>query len=902
MRVRGGTLALLLAVMWRGTAAADVTSADQVCSPAADPCVVESAIAVATGSDLDFGPRALRIASGGSLAVDSGDVTIHCGSLRIDANGKLLGRGSLSRPGGSVTVDVGSAVSIAGQVDVSGTSAGTLSLAAAGQLTLDGGSIRADGLIRDSDGGSIDLSADEVTLNGIVSATGGNNGSGGMLTLLASRRVAITSSIDVSGGQGDAGEIEVTSGGGIEVAATATLRGNGSYGGFGQTLTMSAGDPGFGNGTGSLLLAGSVLASGGDTPDGGGDGGEIDLSAADDCQIGANITAESGSPYAVGGEISITCGSGASAQTTVSGQIDASGAGTECGGGGISIETPGSLTVSGTISATGASSDGGEVGLSGNGPVNVSGSVILDASAYGEAGSLSLYSFDASVAIGGTISAHAGFSPAEGGGGGGYLDIEAGSDCQIDGTINAKSGWPDGQGGALTIECGQDDQGSQIEIGGTINVSGAGDRSGNGYVSINSGGAVSVSGKILATSVGTDAGNITIRSNGDVSLPASALVSADGTYVGAGGSILIDAGGQLDSAATLSAKGGGGVAQAAPGGAIELRGEACSIGGTVALNGGRPNANGGRLDARCVAMSWGAAADVSGPGGSSRGGSIDLSSQNGDLTVTQDLDASGGSKGGGTVSAAAAHDLGVAADISVKSIGGPAGTVNLSSADGKAMLTAGGSIDASPNTNQKPGGHIIIRGCLVDIQAAGRAWARGVAGRIDLTGINRTSVAGEVDTDPSTGTVRLIYRDFQPTVTGAIVPVPQTVVDPTLPGCAAGQPTPTATASAAPTPIPSATLTPSRSATPPPTPTATVTPTRTPTATMTPTPRPTPAGPGDANCDGRIDTADLLALSRAIFDRVLENECPVGDANQDGKIDAADYPNLVRRLLGDLPF
>ena len=52
------------------------------------------------------------------------------------------------------------------------------------------------------------------------------------------------------------------------------------------------------------------------------------------------------------------------------------------------------------------------------------------------------------------------------------------------------------------------------------------------------------------------------------------------------------------------------------------------------------------------------------------------------------------------------------------------------------------------------------------------------------------------------------------------------------------------------------------------TPTPTPTPTRTVRRTSTPTPSPTPAGPGDKNCDGRIDQNDITTIINRVFDGV----------------------------------
>jgi hypothetical protein len=121
-------------------------------------------------------------------------------------------------------------------------------------------------------------------------------------------------------------------------------------------------------------------------------------------------------------------------------------------------------------------------------------------------------------------------------------------------------------------------------------------------------------------------------------------------------------------------------------------------------------------------------------------------------------------------------------------------------------------------------------------------------------------------------------------------------------------PAPTATA----TPSPTRTLTGTRTATG--TRTSTVTPTvRTatpspsplvsPTATIfvtatitrTPTITPTPLGPGDANCDGRIDAADVGGVVTNIFDPA----CAGADANRDQRVSAADISRVIELVAGD---
>ncbi|MBI3786394.1 MAG: VCBS repeat-containing protein [Deltaproteobacteria bacterium] len=93
--------------------------------------------------------------------------------------------------------------------------------------------------------------------------------------------------------------------------------------------------------------------------------------------------------------------------------------------------------------------------------------------------------------------------------------------------------------------------------------------------------------------------------------------------------------------------------------------------------------------------------------------------------------------------------------------------------------------------------------------------------------------------------------------------------------------TPTTTSSSTPTPTKTPSLTPSGRSTP------TVTGTRR-TATSTPRPSPTPAGPLDANCDGRLDASDIDTLVARIFDG--QSGCLTR------RVTAADVAALVKAL------
>lgn len=76
------------------------------------------------------------------------------------------------------------------------------------------------------------------------------------------------------------------------------------------------------------------------------------------------------------------------------------------------------------------------------------------------------------------------------------------------------------------------------------------------------------------------------------------------------------------------------------------------------------------------------------------------------------------------------------------------------------------------------------------------------------------------------------------------------------------------------------------------------TPTRTPTRTgptFTPTITPTPAGPGDANCDGRINRGDIDGVIRQIFDRT----CSAADVDQDGRVNVSDLLMILQLVTSN---
>ena len=129
---------------------------------------------------------------------------------------------------------------------------------------------------------------------------------------------------------------------------------------------------------------------------------------------------------------------------------------------------------------------------------------------------------------------------------------------------------------------------------------------------------------------------------------------------------------------------------------------------------------------------------------------------------------------------------------------------------------------------------------------------------------------------------------------GGVVPPPTLTFTPTITG------TPTRTATPTRTPTATASFTASRTFTRTPTRTPTAPPTftltRTATATATVTSTPMQAPPGDADCNGTVDTEDVPALERKVFDPSVHAECNGADANRDGAVTAADLIAILNLL------
>ena len=274
----------------------NVLCANSVCS--ATTVTVNHALQVLSGScEFDLGQRdvifqkSFDVMGSGFLSVTNAH------NISVTTNGKLRARGDFNEPSGSfiggglITLTGTGTIDIAGLLDVSGDSAGTISLTAGQDVTLEGGRVdrRARASPRRSDagfgdGGELDMTANagSVTISGDIALTGGNQAAGGFVDLTAGTNVTINRSVSLTGGGGDGGELDATTGDNIVVNASIDCDST-AGGGFGGVINLDAGEDLFGGVVlgGTIDINGaSLLMRGSANETSGGDGGEIDLAAA----------------------------------------------------------------------------------------------------------------------------------------------------------------------------------------------------------------------------------------------------------------------------------------------------------------------------------------------------------------------------------------------------------------------------------------------------------------------------------------------------------------------------------------------------------------------------------------------------------------------------------------------
>jgi hypothetical protein len=450
-----GVLALAALLGLRGSAAAAVCTAADVQAaegatncPATGTCNITLVHSVNDLCTLDFSGRNVVVKNTGKLSTASNRVTLKAANLTLNPSGEISGLETTTGQVPSITIILSGALDIQKSGGAKGkiklgtvrawTGSGPLITISANGAGTVSGELRSDNTTSTAGGGRVILDVGlggtgnlTVASGAIVSATGGNQGFGGLVSFYAAGNIDITPSIDVSGG-GWGGDFDATAANGF--ANVSGVNGNGTnLDADGGTATIQAhGDVQILanvnlNGS-SYNCSGSVCAGGGGTFSATSDAedvvfaadvnakgpsigtaGEIDVSA------GATVTVNSGKALTATGCSWFGIDIDAVGTVTINGNLDASSSGKGCDGSPVTIVAgdgaAGNVSVTGTIDTGGGPCDtyydicgfGGDVDVNGcSVTVSSTGKVLARGTDTG--GAVSLTSREA-MTVNGTLNA-----------------------------------------------------------------------------------------------------------------------------------------------------------------------------------------------------------------------------------------------------------------------------------------------------------------------------------------------------------------------------------------------------------------------------------------------------------------------------------------------------------------
>ncbi len=377
------------------------------------------------GCEFDLGGRALSIERNFQMTGAGFIKVSNAGNITLTSTGRLNARGDFVQPngfiiqGGLISLTSAGVITMGGQIDVTGDSAGTVRLVAAGDVNIQGNSsITGRGIssfpdlgMLFTDGGELDVvaTAGNVTISGDLVLSGANQGTGGIVDLTAGRTITVNRSVDVSGGGGDGGEFDAIAGDDI-VINNGTIDCDSSLGGgFGGLIDLTSGADelgGIATGGDVLITSASLVLRGSNADQFAGDGGEVDVLALGDIKLagaGMVIRADAGTNFdGSGGTVSLDSGDPDffvlgpnDGDILVTGIVSLNGGSTGGDGGTFEASAGRDLTITATINAGGVDSGGEIDGDAGRAIVLGS---ALSADATGTTGDGGVMDFEAGVA------------------------------------------------------------------------------------------------------------------------------------------------------------------------------------------------------------------------------------------------------------------------------------------------------------------------------------------------------------------------------------------------------------------------------------------------------------------------------------------------------------------------
>lgn len=498
-----------------------------VCPADQDPCLIDSVVTLESDSLIDVRPRGFRVTSKGKLRADA--LHLRAAALEIEAGGEIEALEPLSGPH-SVSLAVASA-EIHGTITARGEVGGEVTVLAPG------GSISVTGTIDVRDkgdrfgGGSVELNARTITIDGDIRAEGLD---GGSVFVDADHALIVRGTIDASGKE-YGGDIFLSSNGEVRLDPESRLHVDAASfsptaGGI-SILFGSVQEP-------ASLALGGVLSA---TASAFGDGGDVDVfgdgpvTSSSTCHIdvGAGRDGSGGRVDFLIDDLDLVC------------SIDANAAGKESSGGRIDVFASNSATLHSRLRAN--AGDGGDVSLRVGHTLIVSPEGRIEAkSDGGSSGAISLSKQSAEPASGlllvdGTLDASGGraFS------GNSTIDIDALGDISIRGAVYADGLSTTSSGGFINITA----QDGSVSLEGPLFVRGRRDGVG-GTVAISADGEVIVAAGVDASAADAAGGMVAISAGGEVTVGATVDASAT---AGNGGMVAISAGGEVTVGATVDA-------------------------------------------------------------------------------------------------------------------------------------------------------------------------------------------------------------------------------------------------------------------------------------------------------------------------------------------------------------
>jgi hypothetical protein len=292
-----------------------VDSADDVCAPAANPCVVSQPIDVAAGSHLDFGLRMLVIDGAGVLDFDEGRGSVSCGRLEAETTGPAIRARAESSPAATLTIHArrrcsmaalpcfvdadcagagacssgDGAIELRGGILANADAPGHVVVRSAGDLAIHG-AVSIAGARAISDGGSLTLESTRgsVLLAGAVDVSGGGGGGGGDVSVTALADVSVHARIDATGGEYDGGSVSLDAGRDVSIEDDVAVDATSGAGAGGEIDVLAGRDIVMSAGTASNTV---VLSADGhqSAENDAGDGGTFSFEADGSIRIGRHV-------------------------------------------------------------------------------------------------------------------------------------------------------------------------------------------------------------------------------------------------------------------------------------------------------------------------------------------------------------------------------------------------------------------------------------------------------------------------------------------------------------------------------------------------------------------------------------------------------------------------------------